>query len=65
MAVEISDSEKLALAREAAADEHDRHWPQVTSYGELPRESFLRGWDMAMEYVNRKLSEGVAHLDKT
>jgi hypothetical protein len=60
---ELTADEKALLAREVAADEHDRHWPHVTSYGELPRESFLRGWDAAMEYAVKMTAEDIAHLD--
>jgi hypothetical protein len=54
MTTDLSDNDRALLAHEVAADEHDKQWPFVTSYGELPRESFVRGWDAAMEYVEKQ-----------
>lgn len=59
MPSELSDNERLVLARENAADKYEREylWPSE-------RDSFRAGWDAAMEYVNSKLAEGVGHLDE-
>lgn len=59
----LSGNEQRLLAREVAADDYDRNWPMRTTMGNLAREGFCAGWDAAMEYVTKKLGEGVGHLD--
>lgn len=79
MSTRLSDNERQLLAREVAADQRKRsthrqyevkckdcdtvNWSieAVTD----DRAIFLEGWDAAMEYVAKKLAEGVEHLDET
>lgn len=60
---DLSDSERLLLARETIAD---RYGQRLTSFVYNPsqvRDAFLAGWDAAMEYAAKKATEGVEHLD--
>lgn len=60
---QLTDNEKQLLAREVAADNHDRVWPITTSYGDIPRKAFYAGWDAAMEYVNARKAQQSSESD--
>jgi hypothetical protein len=75
---ELTDSEKLMLAREVAADQFNcgedltefecqecgaRGDVDGVSRSKTIRDAVKHGWDAAIEYVNAKLAEGIAHLD--
>lgn len=49
---ELSDSERLVLARENAADRYEP--PKVADVSDvlrMPRDSFVAGWDAAVEHL--------------
>lgn len=63
LAAEVDRMRQL-LAREVAADDHDRQWPLRTTMGNIAREGFVSGWDAAMEYVVKERDERINKLSE-
>lgn len=72
----LSDTDRLLLAREVAADRHLTSLSVVTvecprcsirfeehAVNEAVRAAVGAGWDAALEWVGTRAGEGIAHLD--
>lgn len=56
---QLTENERMALARESAADMKG----YVGYYGSSNRTAFIEGWEAGLAYATKKASEGVEHLD--
>jgi len=54
---ELTDTERLALAREVAADRYVPLDESAGNFYDLVTDAFKAGWDAAMEYVNVQTKE--------